>query len=365
MRLERLHVQGYRSLRDVTIALERCTVVVGANGVGKTNLYRAMQLVTRAAATGGLGRAIAHEGGMESLRWAGARKKGESGVVIHLGFDDLTYQISLTVPNKHGFGFETRFDRDPVVTAESIKVGEGRRAVALVERGGASCMLADENGRRVTHGGVLVESESVLSQIVDMRAYPLLATVRALFERFRFYHAFRTDLEAPIREPRVATRTPILADTGDDLAAAIVTIEEIGHRDTFREHVARAFGGARVEVESTSDGRFGVTMAMPGVHRPLVARELSDGTLRYLCLLAALLSPHPPPVLVLNEPETSLHPDLLLALVPPIVDATARSQVVILTHSIPFAEALATATPCARVALERVNGATVARMETA
>jgi len=77
---------------------------------------------------------------------------------------------------------------------------------------------------------------------------------------------------------------------------------------------------------------------MPGLKRPLRARELSDGTLRYLCLLAALLSPRPPALLALNEPETSLHPDLYEPLARAMVNAARNSQLWVVTHSQRLAE---------------------------
>jgi predicted ATPase len=126
----------------------------------------------------------------------------------------------------------------------------------------------------------------------------------------------------------------------------------------FHDHVFRALGGAHVTVEDAMGGRLEITMQMPGMRRPLVARELSDGTLRYLCLLTALLSPRPAPLLVLNEPETSLHPDLLAALVDPIVAAAQRSQVLILTHAHRFADDVASRVAASRLELRRQTGAT-------
>ena len=92
--------------------------------------------------------------------------------------------------------------------------------------------------------------------------------------------------------------------------------------------------------------------------RPLDARELSDGTLRYLCLLAALLSPRPPPLLALNEPETSLHPDLLKPLGQLLADAAQRSQLWVTTHSEVLAKELTRLTGAIPVRLQKVDGAT-------
>jgi predicted ATPase len=198
VRLERIYVRGYRSLREVEIRLGKCTVIAGPNGVGKTNPYRAIQLVSRAAA-GQLGRSIAEEGGMGLVRWAGARRKRESGVTIELDFDSLAYALRLALPNPHGVGFASRFYLDPHVAEESITVPEGRRKVAILERGASSCLVFDAEGRRIMFPGDLVPSESVLAQIADPRAFPVLGTLRALFERYRFYHHFATEPTAPMR----------------------------------------------------------------------------------------------------------------------------------------------------------------------
>ena len=105
----------------------------------------------------------------------------------------------------------------------------------------------------------------------------------------------------------------MLGDDGHDLAAALQTIRAIGDAEALAAAVDDAFPGSTVSVCLT-DAWFAVEMQQHGLLRPLGAGELSDGTLRYLLWVAALLTPRPPQLLVLNEPETSLHPDLLPAL---------------------------------------------------
>src|SRR4030081_2000467 len=152
--------------------------------------------------------------------------------------------------------------------------------------------------------------------------------------RWRFYHHFRTDPESPLRHPQVGVRTPVLAHDGRDLAAALQTINEVGQSQDLHEAIRQAFPGASLEIEHDEDnGMFAVLLRMPGLRRPLRARELSDGTLRYLCLLAALLSPRPPALLALNEPETSLHPDLLEPVAQLLASAAGRTQLLVTTHS--------------------------------
>ena len=115
------------------------------------------------------------------------------------------------------------------------------------------------------------------------------------------------------------------------VAAAIQTIIEAGCDDLSRA-VADAFDGATLSV-AVHDGLFDLQLRQRGMLRPLRAAELSDGTLRFLLWAAALLSPQAPSLMVLNEPETSLHPDLVRPLASLIRTAAARTQVVVVTHS--------------------------------
>jgi predicted ATPase len=140
------------------------------------------------------------------------------------------------------------------------------------------------------------------------------------------------------------------------LAAALQTIREIGDAAALDAAVDDAFPGAQVEV-ACHDGRFETTMRQHGLLRPLKAMELSDGTLRYLLWIAALLSPRPPRLLVLNEPETSLHPDLLPALGRLVAQASTRTQVIVVSHARRLIGALEDA-GCQSVVLEKELGET-------
>jgi predicted ATPase len=118
-----------------------------------------------------------------------------------------------------------------------------------------------------------------------------------------------------------------------------------------------AFPGSAVSVR-VSDGWFSVDMQQHGLLRPLGAGELSDGTLRYLLWIAALLTPRPPQLLVLNEPETSLHPDLLPALGRLIVQAARRSQVIVVSHAAGLIDRLQSEPDCHAIVLRKTFGDT-------
>src|SRR5262249_31197021 len=141
------------------------------------------------------------------------------------------------------------------------------------------------------------------------------------------------DKDAPARQPQLGTRTPILSHDGSDLAAALQTIREIGDATALDEAIEDAFPGSRLNIVVEQDGRFVINSYHKVLLRPLSGAELSDGTLRYLLWIAALLTPRPPSLMVLNEPETSLHPDLLPALARLVVRASENTQVWVVSHA--------------------------------
>lgn len=307
---------GYRSLRDLVLTVGPLTAITGGNGTGKSNVYRALRLLVDAA-EGQLARALAREGGMPSAMWAGEperKARASEGRRLSVGFADarMAYELRLGLP-KDGRG-STAFLLDPVVKEETIRTVETPK-VNLLERRNISAMLRDEQGHANSFGTQLDAGESVLSQLGEPHRYPVLSVIRERVKRWRFYHQIRTDAESPLRAVQIGTRTPVLSHDGADLAAAVQTIIEIGEADSFHDAVSDAFDGARVEIEFGGmfepTGRFELFLVSLGVHRALRAAELSDGTLRYLALLTALHSPRPPELLVLNEPETSLHPRVL------------------------------------------------------
>src|SRR5206468_6424264 len=125
--------------------------------------------------------------------------------------------------------------------------------------------------------------------------------------------------------------------------------------DALDRAVDDAFPGGHVDVR-VDEGWFAVEMRQHGLLRPLTAAELSDGTLRYLLWIAALLTPRPPGLLVLNEPETSLHPDLLPALGRLIAQTAERAQVLVVSHAPALIDTLEPLPQTRSIALEKKFG---------
>ena len=334
--LDTLAVENYRSLRRLIVPLRRCTVVTGPNGSGKSSLYRALRLLADSARNGAVN-ALAREGGLSSTMWAGPGRKGP--VSLKLGFSggDFGYAVDLGLPQDA----KTAFGLDPEIKSEAVWAGAALRpSTLLAERLGPAVRIrdADDGWIRIPSG--LRPFDSMLSEFADPQAAPELMQLRERMRSWRFYDHVRTDSTAPARSPQIGTRTTVLGHDGADLAAALQTIIEIGDAAALSESLEDAFPGSRVQIR-VSDGRFETTLSQVGLLRPLTAAELSDGTLRYLLWVAALLTPRPAELMVLNEPEASLHPDLLPALAGLIARACERSQLVVVTHSAALVASLA------------------------
>ncbi len=227
----------------------------------------------------------------------------------------------------------------------------------MVDRSGAIAKVRQGRSWQVV-AQHLPMFESLFNHLVDPSQAPEVLQVRDTISGWRFYDHFRADANAPARQAQLGTRTTVLDDEGSQLAAALQTIREIGEAEALDEAIDDAFPGAELEISVSSDHRFAVNLRQTGLLRPLSGLELSDGTLRFLLWVAVLLTPRPPPLIVLNEPETSLHPDLLPALSRLIRRAADHSQLIVVSHATRLVAGIEKDERCHSIALDKNLGQT-------
>lgn len=356
MTVSEFQVEGYRSLKDLWLRLKRVNVIVGANGSGKSNLYKSLSLIA-AAAEGNFARALAAEGGLPSVLWAGPSGKGPVRMKMMVKLDSgLKYELACGLPTPT----QSPFPLDPIIKEEEVSLLQRGEKVTFLSRKSGAVHARDNGGKRVLYPAAVGDTESVLSELKEPHLFPELSALRQEFLGWRFYHKFRTDADSVLRRDAHATRVMTLSHDASDLAAALATISWVGDDQALADAVSNAFPGASLIIDKDS-GPLKVLLHMPGFNRGFSASELSDGTLHYLCLLAALLSPRPAKMIALNEPEASIHPDLLAPLADLIRLASKSSQIWVITHSFELAKLISEQCMVDPIVLEKIDGATKIR----
>lgn len=369
--ITRLGIENYRSIRSLDIPLAPLTVVTGANGVGKSNLYRSLELL-QAAATGDLSARLAREGGLRSALWAGApwtsddemermaraRSKGPARIRLSVELQDLDYALAIGLPRPT----DAALGLDPIVKEERTRARRRGRWSVLAERKGPVFVARGESGRMEVALKDLWLFETALSQVSALSGLSEIAFLRRRLTAMRFYHQLRVDPDAPARRPQPAIMTSVVSSSGEDWAPAIASramIEADGFRDSppARALAAAFKGGAFSFV--MDDAEVSVGLSTAEFRRPFGARELSDGSLRFLILVSILSALRPPSFIALNEPEASLHPSLIEPLADLIGAAADQSQILVVTHSDLLAERLDVEFGAARVRLTKEQGETV------
>ncbi|KKB80185.1 hypothetical protein VW35_07095 [Devosia soli] len=360
MTLAALEIIGYRSVRRIRFPLRQLTVLVGGNGVGKTNLYRSLELL-QSVAEGTLAQELAREGGLASVFWAGGRNLTEDGsfdpmyrtdgyragesnrLVLEAEFEEIEgfaegprYRVELGFAPAEAVA---AFPNEVQIKSELLALRHRGKSVSLMERKGHIAWARDAEGRREVADEDLLPSEPALARLGGR---PEIARLRDTMQDWRFFHGFRTDIDSNLRRASHAITAPSLASDGGNLGAVFATLRHI-RQDTvdLDAAIADAFPGVELFVPPVGDyASFGLRYPeMP--KRIFGPHELSDGTLQFLALAGALMSYRLPPFIALNEPETSLHPSVLPVLARMIVKAAERSQIWVVTHDRSLADAIA------------------------
>ena len=330
--IQSLHIAGYRSLRDFRLRLGQVTVLRGVNGMGKTNVYRSLRLMS-ALARDDFGAAVSEEGGMRSLLWAGNQEHARlTAINTEVTTDTFSYELECGL-RPCSPGDQTAFKLDPDIKSEQLRFG----GKMMAKRNG--CQFRTANAKGVMQSAQPIAStRSMLVAVRDLENFPLQFAACTEMAKWRFYHAMRTDAQAPARQPMRGYWSPVLSEDGANLPAVVQSIRESDSREAFDDALAAAFPGSMLTIDA--DSWFTLSWHREDQPRAFSGLEISDGTLQFICLAAALCTPEPPPLLVLNEPETSLSEQVFPALAGLVEQASRHSQVLIVTHSAALSQAI-------------------------
>jgi predicted ATPase len=354
MLLETLRADGLLSFAPGSkeIALRPLNVIIGPNGAGKSNLIEVIELL-RATPTG-FASAIRDGGGVREWLWKGnggapgtlearLQRAGQGSLRYRLSFaaagarteviDEVLEDVEKATPDADDVTFYYRFaGGHPVLRARA----PSPKPDELLKKSNATWMQ-----QLTLRPGTWAADESILSQRKDPDLYPELTWCATQFSRIQSFREWSFGRYTTLRQPQPADLpTDILLPDARNLGLILNQLEHSDAEPALNAMLRRflpRFQRVSTRVEA---GTVQFLLREEGLKSPVPATRLSDGTMRFLAMTASLLMPTPPPLICIEEPELGLHPDALSLVAELLVTASARTQLIVTTHSDALVSAL-------------------------
>lgn len=359
MLIENIRVRGLLSFRDVSLEMRSLNVLIGPNASGKSNLVEIMALLR------GLPRDLPdfflRSGGTSDWLWKGSPAadngvRGDGAIDVELAnpLDGNPLRLILGLSQRSqfmhveeerleyarpGYGFDVPY------WFFSVTNRQGRIKVSPTEDGGRS--IADENDRRAepTIGpDDLPPGQSVLHERRDSTLYPQVTAIARSLDAIRLFREWNMGRASSARDAaRTDGPSDFLSEDFGNLALVLNNLQNGPAFETVESNLNRFYESYERVLVNIQAARAELMIREKGLSSSLPATRLSDGTLRFLALMAILCHPEPPPLVCIEEPELGLHPDMIPMVAELLESASARTQLVVTTHSVKLINALSNA----------------------
>jgi predicted ATPase len=346
MGIKELEVKGFRSLRHVRWTPGALNVVIGPNGSGKSNLLDACALL-RESALGKLQEGIVGRGGLSPLLWDGREKSLTFFLRLEHAREVFTYHLNLLqLGSTSNYSIESEFLED------------GKKL--HIHRTSDSNVVFDPNQGNTSYPDV-PNTQTLLSLLSSPFGNPAARTFQSSLESWGIFPDLRVDQGSPIRQATVTRYAKRIDPDGQNLVSVLHTLyaEDRGFKGTVDDAMRAAFGPEYEEIviAPAADQRVQLRIRWRSLKKPQSAANLSDGTLRFLLLVAILSNPEAGDLIAIDEPEAGLHPSMFPLIADLAMEAAERTQVVFTTHSPQFLDAFRDKPPTTTVT-ECVEGET-------
>ncbi len=314
-----------------TLELEPLNVLIGANASGKSNFLEAFRFLR--AIPGDLARHVRESGGISELLWKGSGEAPIARIEVVTALEKVTGL-------KHQLGFSTnsieRFKlREEVIAPLAHKGSASSYAFHDKKGKGVLRKITSPKAARSTHR-ISVEPDtqhSVISLIKNPTVYPELTALEDFYSHIQFGGGWNLSRFGAVRQPqRTDLPSGALLEDASNLGLILNNFPNktkaaiVGHLQKVYERLE--------EIITKVDGNtVQIFFQEKGFELPVSTSRVSEGALRYLCLLVTLLNPTPPPLICLDEPETALHPHTLYFLADLLIEAAQRTQLIVTTQS--------------------------------
>lgn len=307
--IEKIRLRNILSFGDKgeEIELQPLNVIIGQNASGKSNLIDVIKLLRSLTKKQGLSNFISRNGGIGEWIWKGRL----------VGFSE----IEITLFNRYGLtsGYSITFEelyQKLNVVKEEFKFGEKD-----------VLKNSSTNSDLPTLDKLIVYENEKMGQTHYF--------LNGRFQTFKTYTDLQTNRKSEMRKPQLPDAlNDFLEEDGSNLALVLNDLEHKGDaKDRIVENLKKFYPRIKDYSIRILGGTVQLFIREEGLEKPISAMRLSDGTLRYLCLLAILCHPEPPPLICIEEPETGLHPDILPTIAELMIEASERTQLIVTTHS--------------------------------
>ena len=337
-KFERISIKGFRRLQNVDLEMRDLVVMIGANGSGKTSFLDAMSMLA-ASASGKLHESLQSKGGLNEILTRGRSQELEISLSMRANDKD-TLQYSLGISPK-GLSYEIREEILEQKRKQEIEILSN---LVPMTANLISPKYIESHGLDITYfqkgSGFLKPNwehnylETSLSQVPKMYQEP--ENLRKSLASCTYYGALDVSGTSPIRLPQAMRPAKLPGIKGEDLVSCLYDLRE-SDRDRY-EMVESIISAAfpdfeRLNFPPVAAGTISMTWKDRNFSQPIYVHELSEGTLRFLWLVALLQSQNLSTITLLDEPEVSLHPELLRHLVYLMREASKHTQLIVATHS--------------------------------
>jgi predicted ATPase len=354
------------------ISLGRLNVLIGPNGSGKSNLIEAISVLQ--ATPRDLPRPIREGGGVAEWLWKGPQARGVAEIEVTtecpIVVEPLRYRLSFAQSGQRfdvtDEAIENAIKSDP--TEDDVyfyyRYQQGRPVLNTRTRVEGAESQGRNGFRRTLKKESVSSEQSILSQKVDADLYPEMTWLGEQYKAVKLYREWSFGRNTILRKPQqVDLPGDFLLDDGSNMGLILNDLLHRGIRKTIIEKLRHFYDGIEDVTTKVLGGTIQVFLHEEGVKQPIPATRLSDGTLRYLCLLCVLLHPDPPSLVCIEEPELGIHPDILHRIGEMLVGASERTQLIVTTHSDVLVSALSE-TPDSVIVCERgITGTNLMRLE--
>lgn len=340
--IKTIRLKNFFSLASEEVSFGDLNALVGINGAGKSNLIKALQVL----------KAVINDGDMSNLfinQWGGF------DAVMFMGNTDpkasiqIEYEFDPDVLGQYGYRFQEpvfyRIRFHKVASSQNYylcesfhtKNADGRPNYKYlqIDKGTGFAREGRANEQQTVNYDLDNASESILSQLVDKDRYYQIYTLREAIKDIAIYTYFNTTATSAIRKPVQPGFTNRLLPDGSNLPQVLNAIK-VNDKQSY-SRITEALAAVNPKFRGFDFNFLGTSIELlldeAELNRSVHVTHISDGTLRYLCLLAIIFNPRRGRLVCIDEPEVGLHPDMLSELMKSIMENMSKTQYVISTHS--------------------------------